>query len=300
MKKDELFFGTQVLEPKKSNLAVLGIPWDASSSFRKGAKRAPNAIRESTTAKLYNPYSEKLVNLTEEWKIFDMGDLSVSNLEPQIIPNRISKTLNQIHDISKKYLFLGGDHLITFFCFKALTDIGAINEKNIGLIYLDAHPDLYDQYENKLYSHACVIKRIIDKTSIQPKYISLLGIRASTREQDLYIKHYGIKAISRQQLNEKGIQWAAENIRNNMNGVEKIYLSLDMDVLDPAFAPGVGNPEPGGLHTTDLVRLIQKIKGMPIFAFDIVEYCPKYDISNITGYATAKLIKEILAILPHS
>ncbi|MFX1517128.1 MAG: agmatinase [Promethearchaeota archaeon] len=294
------FFEATVDDLDEANLIVLGIPWDASSSYRKSSATATKVIRQATSGELYNPYTENNVNIRDKWFIFDAGDVEISSNDAMTSRKEVLSTLSQMYNSKKnqRFLFLGGDHLITYFTFYALCEIGYFQGTQSGIIYLDAHPDLYYQYKGNLYSHACVLRRILDQTKIDPKNVIQIGIRASTKEQRGYAFNSGIKTIYNSQFIEEKPDVIANIIKEGFSEeVEKIYLSIDLDILDPAYAPGLGNPEPGGLTTRELIRFIQTLPDMPIAAFDVVELSPTYDQANITAFAAAKIIKETLGIL---
>ncbi|MFW9994256.1 MAG: agmatinase [Candidatus Odinarchaeota archaeon] len=294
------FFGATVGKLTRSNMTVIGIPWDVSSSYRMGASKGPTSIRQATSSKLYNPYAETGIDLRDKWQIFDAGDVNFTS-------NDAVDAQNMVFDIVKdtcakgnvnKFLFLGGDHLITFFCFQALIRGGLVNGEKTGIIYLDAHPDLYDELEGDKYSHACVLRRIIDQTDLQPSNIVQVGIRAPTPQQLDFAGKTGIKIISTKEFQEKGPAEIAVALKDYfLAKIESVYLSIDLDVLDPSFAPGIGNPQPGGLTTREIIDFIHGLAGITIYAMDIVELCTDYDHSGITAYAAAKLIQETLGIM---
>ncbi len=294
------FFEATINDLDEANLIVLGIPWDASSSYRKSSAKAPDVIRQATSGELYNPYTENNVNIKDKWLIFDAGDVEISSNDAMNSRKEVLTTLSEIYDAKKnpRFLFLGGDHLITYFSIYSLSELGFFHGDTTGILYLDAHPDLYYQYKGNLYSHACVLRRILDQTKINPKNIIQIGIRASTKEQREFAINAGIKSITKNEFLEKKPENIVNMIKEKFAGsVDRIYLSIDLDILDPAYAPGLGNPEPGGLTTRELVSFIQELSNLPISAFDVVELSPAYDQSNITAFATAKVIKETLGIL---
>lgn len=293
------FFGATTEDMYEANLITLGIPWDASSSFRKGCVKGPFKIRQATSGDLYNPYTEANLNIANKWQIFDAGNIEISTNDAINAREGVLTALRTIKESKNdpRFLFLGGDHLITYFCFHSLSELEYFQGNNTGIIYLDAHPDLYYQYKGNLYSHACVIRRILDQTKIDPKNIIQVGIRANTSEQKKFANNVGIKTITTNELLENSIP-TADMIKDVFTRkVDQIYLSIDLDILDPGFAPGLGNPEPGGITTRDLINFIQELSRLPIFAFDIVELSPDYDQSNITAFAAAKIIKEVLGIM---
>lgn len=292
-----LFFGIRnVNSIETANLVTIGIPWDFSSSYRKGSAQAPDHIRQATTSDLYNPFSESLIDLREKFNLFDYGNINNSNLDAISCKDAVLKDLKSIYNRNAKcnFLFLGGDHLVTYFSVLSLVQSGFYNSKNVGIIYLDAHPDLYNDFEEDPYSHACVLRRILDDTKISPSNIFQVGIRASTPKQVKFANQNEISMISRKEFHRKGPEAIAQTINQSFNDtIDLVYLSIDMDILDPGIAPGLGNPEPGGLLTSELVDFIHSLS-IPLHSFDIVEYNPKYDHSQITAFAAAKLIKETL------
>jgi len=291
----EPFFNSVTESINFANLCVLGLPWDASSSFRKGAVEGPQYIRHATSGQLYNSFAETGRNIKDTWQIFDLGDALIESLDVEGAKNLILSTLHMYHRHGMRFFFLGGDHFSTYFTFTALK---ALQDLRIGLIYIDAHPDLYEQYDGNPYSHACVVKRIIDETNIEPETIIQVGIRSPTPEQVDYANSVGIKTITTKDIAQNGPQTAAETVKSLIpKYLDGVYLSIDLDVLDPAYAPGVGNPEPAGLTTRELIEFLHGLQGIKIHSFDIVELCPKFDPSGISALAAAKLIKEILGIL---
>ncbi|MHA1221487.1 MAG: agmatinase [Candidatus Heimdallarchaeota archaeon] len=289
------FFGVTTDNINHANICTLGIPWDRSSSFRNGAVQGPEYIRHATSAKLYNAFTETGRNLQEAWQIYDIGDAQLDGLSEVDARSKIQNIIQKHNKYDMRFLFLGGDHLSTYFTF---TGLKRTKNLRLGLIYVDAHPDLYEQYEGNPFSHACVVKRIIDETNIEPESIIQVGIRASTPEQTAYADSIGIKTITSKDFHQQGPIKIAESVKSLLpKYLDGVYLSLDLDVLDPAFAPGVGNPEPGGLNTRELVEFIHGLQGVKFHAFDIVELCPKFDFSGISAFAAAKLVKELLGIM---
>ncbi|NPE08242.1 MAG: agmatinase [Asgard group archaeon] len=291
----EPFFNSVTESINFANLGVLGIPWDASSSFRRGAAEGPTFIRHATSGQLYNSFAETGRNIKDTWQIFDLGDGLIETPDAMEAKHIVLSTLTKYHRHGMRFFFLGGDHLSTYFAFTALKKL---QDLRMGLIYIDAHPDLYEHYEGNPYSHACVVKRIIDETNIEPETIIQVGIRSPTPEQIDYANSVGIKTITTKDIAQNGPQTAAETVKSFIpKYLDGVYLSIDLDVLDPAYAPGVGNPEPAGLTTRELIEFLHGLQGIKIHSFDIVELCPKFDPSGISALAAAKLIKEILGIM---
>ncbi|PWI48686.1 agmatinase [Candidatus Heimdallarchaeota archaeon B3_Heim] len=286
----DFFSLTTNINKEARDLLVLGISWDKSSSYRFGAIQGPNYIRNATSSKIYNTFTETGIELSQRWKINDLGNIDTKDKNFSEIISSISDQIEK-HRTEEPIMFLGGDHLITYLC------LHAINPKNTGIIYFDAHPDLYDTYEGSKYSHACVLRRVLEYTEIKSQNIVQVGIRAATKEQIDFANEKGILIVTRKEVLRLGIENLEKKIKERTGHLDQIYLSIDLDVLDPAYAPGVGNPEPAGLSTSNVVDLIHELAGLPIKFFDIVEINPKHDKSGITGYAAAKIIKEIFGIV---
>ena len=250
---------------------ILGIPFDKNSSYLKGAAKAPDKIRQALRSESSNTSTEDLIDLGENGVINDLG-----NLDPTIdyltIENEVSKFLIN----GTPLISLGGDHSITYPIIRAYSP----QFEDITILHLDAHSDLYETYEGNKYSHACPFARIMEQQLV--KKLVQVGIRTLTQHQFDQAKKYHVEIIDMK-------QW--------VNGVRPkiqypVYLSLDLDVLDPEFAPGISHPEPGGLSTREVIHIIQSIPG-PILGADIVELNPSLDNRGITAMLAAKLLKEI-------
>ena len=271
-----MLFG--IPKAENPNLYVVGVPWDRSSSYRRGASLGPEAIRKATSGELYNSFTENLVNLAEHWRYGDLGDVTAESY-PELV-KKVEKTVAR-HYNGELFLFLGGDHSITYATVRA---VKRASGKGFGLLYFDAHPDLYPEYNGDPYSHACPVRRIVEEGLVKGENVVQIGIRAPTREQLKFAEEHGITIVSAADV------WRGKEIEVPFG---RAYLSFDMDVLDPAFAPGVGNPEPAGLSTRELVEIIKALD-VEIIAFDVVELNPKYDLAGITAFAAAKIIREVL------
>lgn len=281
--KDQIVYFFGIPENPDGNLRVLGIPWDESSSYRKGSKKAPSKIRTLTDGYLYESITEDLTELKKYLSYEDLGDLDTNGLGFEDLIEKIDSLIEEDHRQDAIYLFLGGDHSITY---PTVRSIKAQTKDDFGIIDFDAHPDLYDNLKGDKYSHGCPFRRIVDEGLVAPENIVQIGVRASTIEHMDYAEEKGIRIIE------------ANEVDKDMDldlDFDKAYLSFDMDVLDPAFAPGVGNPEPGGLSTRELIDIVKDLD-VEVKSFDIVEYNPERDSSDITGYAAAKIIREVLGI----
>ncbi len=213
-----------------------------------------------------------MVNLAEAWSYLDLGDIEGKSFED--IVSSVEGRISSIYR-GQKFLFLGGDHSITYATFRGLRKASG---QEFGLVYFDAHPDCYEIYDGNPYSHACTVRRLVEEGYV--KDVVMIGIRAATRQQMEFAREKGMKIFSVDEIDE-------------IDSMGRAYISFDIDVLDPAFAPGSSNPEPGGLSTRELIRLIKKLD-LDLIAFDIVEVNPEFDHSGITCFAAAKIIREVL------
>src|SRR5215213_2222221 len=261
---------------QRAKLALLGIRYDENSSFTKGAADAPPQIRAALRSDAWNLTSENGTDLSGDSIFFDAGDIEpVTGSEmPALIENSVATLIaDGLMPIS-----LGGDHSITHPIVRAF----ARKYKDLSILHFDAHPDLYDHYHGNRNSHASPFARIMEQKLV--KRLVQVGIRTFNAHQREQVKKFGVEAIEMHQL------------RDNLQLVfdSPVYISFDVDALDPAFAPGVSHREPGGMSTRQVIDIIQRVKGNVVGA-DIVEFNPRMDPLHITGTVCAKILKEIAA-----
>ena len=259
-----------------NDIAILGIPFDANSSFMRGPAQAPGRIVAALHSDSANMTTENDIDLdqNEQWHL--MGDLELYNSINDF--DRIEQSIADLLAQDLSVLCLGGDHSITY------PIIQAYSQKYSGLTILqfDAHPDLYDELQGNRLSHACPFARIMEERLVSR--LVQVGIRTINQRQREQATRFGVEVIEMNQL-----QQAAELTFDG-----PVYITLDMDCLDPAFAPGVSHYEPGGLSTRELLQLIQGLDAQIVGA-DLVEYNPERDPQGITEMVAAKLLKELLA-----
>jgi agmatinase len=253
---------------------LLGIPFDANSSWLRGASGAPPIIRVAFNSDSSNSTTETGVDLSEAGACCDAGDLKFDIQEPfPAIEARVVELLDQ----NLRPVCLGGDHSIT------LPVMRAFGERipNLTIIHFDAHPDLYDEFEGNRLSHACPFARIMEAGAA--KRLIQVGIRTMNQHQREQAKKFGVEVIEMRHLPALD--------RMKVDG--PVYISFDMDALDPAFAPGVSHREPGGMSVREAIAHLHAITGK-IAGADIVEFNPAQDNMQITAMVAAKLLKEIL------
>jgi agmatinase len=261
---------------QRAKLALIGFRYDENSSFMKGAAEAPPHIRAAFRSEASNFFSESGIDLGAEGLFFDAGDIeAVSGTDTMtLIQDSMSTLLND--DLAP--IALGGDHSITYPIVKAF----ARKYPDLSILHFDAHPDVYDEFQGNRYSHACPFARIMEEKLA--KRLVQVGIRTATTHQREQMKRFGLEVVEMRDW-KHGLAFEFNT---------PVYISFDLDALDPAFAPGVSHREPGGLSTRQAIDLIQRIKGRIVGA-DIVEFNPRMDPIHVTATVCAKLLKEIAA-----
>ncbi len=257
-------------------LALIGFRYDENSSFMKGASDGPPQIRAALRSESWNLSSENGTDLSGESVFFDAGDIEpVAGGEMfSLIENSILTLL----DDGLSPISLGGDHSITYPIVRAF----ARKFEDLSILHFDAHPDLYQSYQGNRNSHASPFARIMEEKLV--RRLVQVGIRAFNAHQREQARKFGVESIEM-------LNWR-DDLQLNFD--TPLYISFDIDALDPAFAPGVSHREPGGLSTRQVIDLIQRVKGKVVGA-DIVEFNPRMDPLHVTGTVCAKLLKEIAA-----
>jgi agmatinase len=253
-----------------SKIIIQGIPYDEKSSFLKGASLAPPLIRKFYHSFSTNYFAENGVD-TNSASVIDKGDLKINDYFE--IEEITTKHLEE----KAKIITLGGDHSITFPIIKALSKV----HPKIDILHFDAHPDLYDELLEDKHSHACPFARIMEN-GLASRLVQV-GIRTLNLHQKEQAEKYNVEIYEMKNLDKFKI----------LHFENPVYISLDMDVFDPAFAPGVSHHEPGGMTSRQVIEIIQNIQ-QNIIGADIVEYNPTRDVQDITGALAAKYLKEVL------
>lgn len=250
---------------------IQGIQFDNKSSYQKGPKLAPPLIREALHCGSANMFSENLISIDND-NVEDKGDFEITDYFD--IEEITSTHLN----LNAKVLTLGGDHSISYPIIKAFNK----KYEKLDILHIDAHSDLYDNYEGDKYSHACPFARIMEN-GFAARLVQV-GIRTLNTHQAEQAEKFKVEVHQMKNLDLSSIH----EFKN------PLYISLDMDGFDPAFAPGVSHHEPGGLTSREVINLIHSIK-TEIVGADIVEYNPTRDFQNMTAFLAAKMMKEIIA-----
>ncbi len=257
---------------------LLGLPYDASSSFLRGPAEAPALIREALHSDSGNHWSEELRNLAEADVLRDAGDLVLA-ADPSA---RLAIELGvaALMTTNVRIIALGGDHSVTYPILRAVNR----TYRQPTILHIDAHSDLYDEFEGDRYSHACPFARIMEE-GLACRLVQV-GIRTLSGHQREQADRFGVEIIDMR-------AWQA-GMRPVIEG--PVYISVDIDGLDPAFAPGVSHWEPGGLTVREVLGMIQGVRS-PIIGADVVEFNPRRDPTGMTAMVAAKIVKELASTM---
>jgi len=252
---------------------LLGIPFDAHSSYLRGSAGAPALIREAFHCDASNSSTESGLELGFE-SLLDAGDVKLAGGNAF---DRIEAAVGDLLDKQQRPVCLGGDHSITYPIVRAFGQ----HFSDLTIVHFDAHPDLYDEFDGNRLSHACPFARIMEAGLA--KRLIQLGIRTMNSHQREQAKRFGVEVVEMRDL----------PAFDKLKQPGSIYISFDVDVLDPAFAPGISHREPGGMSVREAISHLHAITGKIVGA-DIVEYNPKQDVSQLTATVCAKILKEIV------
>jgi arginase len=259
-------------------LKVIGIPYDSNSSFLKGSSLAPNRIRLMEKEGSANAFAENGVEVLHNVNYEDVDDIVFETTDPKKAFETIKAKIGSLIADKTKVVSIGGDHSVSYPIISAFAD----KYEGLNILHFDAHADLYDNFDDNPYSHASPFARILEGGKI--KSLTQIGIRTLSKHQKEQAEKFGVRIIEMKDFNFDFIQ----------NLQSPLYISLDLDVLDPAFAPGVSHHEPGGMTTRELLKVIQNLN-VEIVGADMVEYNPIRDLNNMTAMVGYKMLKELIA-----
>jgi arginase len=255
--------------------AILGVPWDENSSYLRGAAEGPPIIRKALFCESANLWSESGVDFGER-PIHDAGD--VPSLGGEAMFRKIEDSITTLLDQGYAPISLGGDHAITYPILRAF----AKKYSRLSILHFDAHPDLYDEFQGNRLSHACPFARIMEEGLVER--LVQVGIRTASGGQREQAERFGVEMIEMKDWRD---DWP-------IDFDTPVYISFDLDGLDPAFAPGVSHLEPGGLSTRQAINVIGRVSS-PVIGADLVEFNPRMDDTGLTAMVCAKLLREIAA-----
>ena len=269
-------------ETIKPKFGILGVPFDGTSTYKPGARFGPNMVREASyNLERYNLLLKKNLDAT----FYDLGNLEVVHGNFNKTSKHLKSTIEEIKD-DLIPITIGGEHTITYSLIKGLNKVRDIHDATI--IHFDAHMDLRDEYMGEKYSHATVMRRVWD---LNPKNIVQIGVRSCLEDEAIFARDDGIKYYTSNEVKSNIIE--IEKVISNLKS--PIYVTVDIDVLDPAYAPSVATPAPYGLDPRELQRLIYSLQGKEIIGLDIVEVSSS-SIGDITSINGAQVIYDFLSM----
>jgi len=267
---------------EQADYVVIGVPFDVTSTYRTGARFAPLAIREASMNIETHSFRSNLD--IEDLKIHDLGDLHVSNKVEETL-KRLEGAVRDLLKAKKTPIIIGGEHTLT------LGVMRGIGGKDTAAISLDAHLDLRSQYMDLATSHTTFMQRLNEQ--VKPEKIVEVGTRAVSREELKYAKKAGIRYFTTNQIRENGLEATTAAVKKIVENCKRTYLTIDMDVLDPAFAPAVQNPESDGLSIQNVLDFVCNFCDSRLVSLDLVEVTPLYD-KGVTAIQAAKILFEAL------
>jgi len=289
--KSPYIFNGMDIRVEKPLFAVVGIPLDSTSSFRSGCRFAPLYVRlASQTIELFSLRS--LVNI-EEIPIVDVGDMVIPHGDVTKSLSIIENVVSELFSDNLRVVIIGGEHTLSLGVVKGL--MRASTTSNVCFLCFDSHSDFRYEYLGSKYSHACVTRRIYE--ILGSRRVTLVGIRAISHEEYRDLKNFNIRYFTSNQVRTLGVREISRNVSKVLEDCSKIHLSIDLDVLDPAYAPGVTTPEPEGITPTELLDILQLLIDDRFTSLDVVELTPTYDQSMITSVVAAKIINEVIGMI---
>jgi arginase len=261
-----------------NSVSLIGIPHDDNSSFMKGPAEAPPLIRRELHSDGTSSWTETGIDLSVAGRLIDHGDVSFAgDADPwDVVTESVGRALHS----GAPLISLGGDHAVTYPVLRAVRR----RHQRLTILHFDAHPDIYDAYQGNPRSHASPFARIMEE-GLTDRLIQV-GLRASNDHHRAQFKRFGVEVIEMGRCNGP----------LKLDLATPVYVSLDLDGLDPAYAPGVSHREPGGLSPRQIIDWLHAIE-QPIIGADVVEYNPRCDFSNVTATVAAKLVKEIAGMM---
>jgi agmatinase len=260
------------------SFVLVGVPTDRNSSYLRGPAAAPAAIRKVLFSGASNLTSESGLALDEGAALVDAGDLPLTETDADV--GVIEAAFPPEARGGRPFLALGGDHSITYPIVRGLTADG----ERLNILHFDAHPDLYDSFDGNRLSHASPFARIMEEG--RARRLVQVGIRTENAHQREQARRFGVETVAMERFDAERVPIPEP----------PLYVTIDLDALDPAFAPGVSHHEPGGLSVRDLLRVLRRVRG-PLVGADVVELNPSRDPSGVTAAVAAKLVKELGALL---
>ena len=281
-----------ITEPEELDIAIVGIPFDGGTTYRPGPRFGPRGVRnQSAIIRPWNPVLH--VNPFKKYRVADFGDLPVNPLSIEDTFSRIERGLAKVVAGGARTLCVGGDHSISLPILRAVCK----NHRGpISLIQFDAHNDLWDEYFGSKYSHGTPFRRAFEEGLLIDGGVLQVGLRGQVYGEDDFdfARKHKVRMVTAEDFHAKGMQPVLRHLRAFRG--KPVYVTLDIDCVDPAYAPGTGTPQVGGFTSAQIVELVRALNGLSIVGADLVEVSPPFDNGDLTSLLAANLLFELLCV----
>jgi len=279
--------------PRDLDVALVGVPYDGGTSYRAGARFGPRAVREqSSLIRTWHPVLK--VHPFQRLRVADCGDVDVVPISIERTYEAVTRKMDEVMAGGAVPVCVGGDHSVTLPILRSVARVHG----PVGIVHFDAHPDTWDEYFGSKFFHGTPFRRAIEEGHIDPRRMIQVGIRGPLYGAEDFAFHdaHGTEVLRIKAIKERGTAWAGERFGRLRGG--PVYLSFDIDAVDPAYAPATGTPEVGGLSSYEALALVRALVGLSIVGADVVEVSPPYDgPGQITSLLAANLLFEIVSLL---
>ena len=294
------FMRLPVATPEEVDIALVGVPFDGGTTNRPGTRHGPREVRNQSSI-VRRVHHATGVSPFDLVRVGDCGDAPINPLNLDETLESLAGYYAGVRRAGAAPLTVGGDHLITLPILRGLVADGLLTDGPVGLIHFDAHSDTYDSFFGNRYNHGTPFRRAVEEGLLDPKRMVQIGLRGAISDAANYdfAKAAGIRMIFIEEFVERGAKDVMEEARSIV-GDRPTYLTFDIDVLDPCFAPGTGTPEIGGLTTREAQAMIRMARGLNLIGVDLVEVSPPFDPSGGTAITAATLMFELLCVLAES
>lgn len=281
-----------IVQPEELEVALIGVPFDGGTTYRPGPRFGPRHVRvQSAIIRPWNPVLR--VNPFAKHRTADFGDLSINPLSIENTFTRIEEGIASLLQAGVRCVCVGGDHSIS------LPILRAVAKKHgpLCLIQFDAHNDLWDEYFGSKYSHGTPFRRAFEEGLLLDGGVLQIGLRGQVYGEDDFdfARKHKVKMVTAEEFHRKGLRTVQQHLRSFRQ--KPVYVTLDIDCVDPAFAPGTGTPQVGGFTSFQILELVRALRGLNIIGCDLVEVSPPYDTGEITSLLAANLLFELLCVL---
>jgi len=281
-----------ITQPEELEVALIGVPFDGGTTYRPGPRFGPRHVRaQSAIIRPWNPVLH--VNPFAKHRTADFGDLAVNPLSIEDTFRRIERGMAPLVEARVRCVCVGGDHSIS------LPILRAVVKKHgpVSLIQLDAHNDLWDEYFGSKYSHGTPFRRAFEEGLLQDGGVLQIGLRGQVYGEDDFdfARKHKVRMVTAEEFHKRGVSAVQSHLRAFRRKL--VYVTLDIDAVDPAYAPGTGTPQVGGLTSAQILELVRALRGLNIVGCDLVEVSPPYDTGEITSLLAANLLFELLCVL---